>query len=107
MLWTTLVHEFHIFYIHNEHKGIVDPKIENLLLFTLEKNGLNKIDVFFYGIEESAIRFSLRCKENELHRKYKVLGGATENPMVPPILEIEQNIFENSYVHLYSKINFI
>ena len=56
-------------------KGIVDPKIENLLLFTLEKNGLNKIDVFFPGIEASVIRFSLRCKENELHRKYKVLGA--------------------------------
>ena len=72
-------------------KGIVDPKIENLLLFTLEKNGLHKIGVFFPGIEESVIRFSLRCKENELHRKYKFFGGATENPMVPPILEIEQN----------------
>ena len=72
-------------------KGIVDSKIENLLLFTLEKNGLNKIDVFFPGIEESVIRFSLRCKENELHRKYKFFGGAKENPMVLQILEIEQN----------------
>ena len=56
-----------------------------------EKNGLNKKDVFFPGIEESVITFSLRYKENELHIKYKVLGGATENPMVAPILEIEQN----------------
>ena len=58
-------------------KGIVDRKIENILLFTLEKNGLNKKDVFFPGIEDSVIIFSLRCKENELHRKYKVLGRAT------------------------------
>ena len=50
-----------------------------------------KKDVFFPGIEESVIRFSLRCKENELHIKCKVFGGATENPMVPPILEIDQN----------------
>ena len=35
--------------------------------------------------------FSLNRKENELHRKYMVLGGATENAMALPILEIEQN----------------
>ena len=35
--------------------------------------------------------FSINRKENELHRKYKVLGGSTENAKAPPILEIEQN----------------
>ena len=33
---------------------------------------------------------SLNRKENELHRKYKVLEGSTEN-LSPPILELEQN----------------
>ena len=51
------------------------PINKKKLLFTREKNSLNKKDVFFPGIEESEIRFSVRCKENELHRKYKVLGG--------------------------------
>ena len=62
-----------------------------LLLFTWEKNGLNKKDLFFNEIEESVIRFSVRCKENELHRKYMGLGGSTEN--ASQILEIEQNWF--------------
>ena len=35
--------------------------------------------------------FSLNRKENELHRKYKVFGGSTENFWAPPILEIVQN----------------
>ena len=35
--------------------------------------------------------FSLNHKENELHKKYKVFGGATENTMALSILEIEQN----------------
>ena len=35
--------------------------------------------------------FSQNCKENELHKKYKVFGETTENAKVPPILEIEQN----------------
>ena len=35
--------------------------------------------------------FSLNCKENELHKKYKVFWRATENAMAQPILEIEQN----------------
>ena len=35
--------------------------------------------------------FSVNRKENELHRKYKVLG-AMEYAMAPPILEIEQNV---------------
>ena len=39
---------------------------------------------FIPGIEESVIRFSLQCKENELHGKYMVLGGATENPKAHP-----------------------
>ena len=60
------------------------------ILFTCEKNGLNKTDLFFHGIEESVIRFSVRYKENELHRKYKGFGGSTENASLPPILEIEQ-----------------
>ena len=34
--------------------------------------------------------FSLNRKENELHRKNKVLGGSTDDKD-PPILEIEQN----------------
>ena len=65
--------------------------MENLLLFTWEKNGLNKKDAFFSRIEESVIRFSVQCKENELHIKHKVLGGATENAKAPPILELAQN----------------
>ena len=46
---------------------------------------------FFHGIEESVIRFSVRCKKNELKRKYKFWGGSMENATTPPILEIEQN----------------
>ena len=46
---------------------------------------------FFPGIEESVIRFSVRCKENELHIKYQVFWGAMENCKAPPILELEQN----------------
>ena len=61
------------------------------LLFTREKNGLNKKYLFFHGIEESVIRFSVCSKENELHRKYKGFGGSTEIAIPPPILEIEQN----------------
>ena len=57
---------------------------------TWKKNGLNKKDLFFHGIEES-VRFSVRCKENELHRKYKGFGGSTENAS-RPILRIEQNL---------------
>ena len=45
----------------------------------------------FHGIEESVIRFSVRCKENELHRKYIFFVGSTENATPPPILEIEKN----------------
>ena len=29
-----------------------------------EKDGLNNKDLFFHGIEESVIRFSVQCKEN-------------------------------------------
>ena len=35
--------------------------------------------------------FSLNRKENELRRKYGILGGSTEKNKDPPILEIEQN----------------
>ena len=36
--------------------------------------------------------FSLvQCKENELHRKYKIFGRSMENAKAPPILEIVQN----------------
>ena len=35
--------------------------------------------------------FSLNRKENELHRKYRFFGIATQNAKAPPILEIEQN----------------
>ena len=47
--------------------------------------------IFFHRIEKSVIRFTVRCKENELHRKYKGFEGSTENASPPPILEIEQN----------------
>ena len=36
------------------------------------------------------IRISVRCKKNELHRKYKIFGESTENATLP-ILELEQN----------------
>ena len=35
--------------------------------------------------------FSLNRKENELRRKYWILGCSTEKNNDPPILEIEQN----------------
>ena len=35
--------------------------------------------------------FFLNRKENELRRKYGILGGSTEENKSPPILEIEQN----------------
>ena len=35
--------------------------------------------------------FSLNRKENELRRKYGILGGSTEKNKDPPILKIEQN----------------
>ena len=35
--------------------------------------------------------FSLNRKENELRRKYGILGGSTEMNKSTPILEIEQN----------------
>ena len=48
-------------------------------------------DIFVPGIEESVIRFSVRCKENELHRKYKGFGESMEYANDLPILEMEQN----------------
>ena len=36
-------------------------------------------------------KLSANRKENELHRKDKVLGGSTENDKASPIFEIEQN----------------
>ena len=35
--------------------------------------------------------FSLNRKENELRRKYRVLGALRKKNKDPPILEIEQN----------------
>ena len=35
--------------------------------------------------------FSLNRKENELCRKYRILGGSAEKNKYYPILEIEQN----------------
>ena len=48
--------------------GSLTHKLKYFIIH-LRENGLNKKDVFFPGIEESVIRFSVRCKENELHRK--------------------------------------
>ena len=56
-----------------------------------EKWFKQKIFLFFHVIEESVIRFSVWCEENELHRKYKFFGGSMENATPPPILEKEQN----------------
>ena len=44
---------------------------------------------FFYGIEKSVNRFSVWCKENELHWKYMDFGAPMQNAKAPPILEKE------------------
>ena len=45
------------------------------------------------------VKISVNRKENELHRKYKVFGGSTENAKAPPILEIEQNLWFHWILH--------
>ena len=36
--------------------------------------------------------FSVKHKENDLHRKYTFLGGPAENASSPTISQIEQNV---------------
>ena len=62
-------------------------KHEIFIIHLREKWFIQK-DLFFHGIEESVIRFSVRCKENELHRKHKDFAGPTQN--APPILKIDK-----------------
>ena len=35
--------------------------------------------------------FSVKCKENDLHRKYRLFGGHAENVSSPTISQIEEN----------------
>ena len=35
--------------------------------------------------------FSVKCKENDLHRKYRLFGGPAENLSSPTISQAEQN----------------
>ena len=55
-----------------------------LLMMGISRNVLSKYDSYC----SPCFKIS---KENEFHRKYKVLGGSTESAKAPPILEIEQN----------------
>ena len=44
--------------------------------------------------------FSVKSKENDLHRKYRLFGGPVENLSSPPISQIEQNLW---FYLIYSK----
>ena len=63
------------------------------LLFTWEKNILNK-KYLSWGLTHSLfLYFFCKRKENDLHRKYRLFGGPTENLSSPTISQIEQNLW--------------
>ena len=60
------------------------------LLFTWEKNVLNKTYVS-WGSKHSLFEdFFCKRKENDLHKKYRLFGGLAENLSSPTISQIEQ-----------------
>ena len=77
-----------IIYLFNL-KGIAHLEKKNHLLFTWEKNVLNKQYVS-WGLTHSLFLDLIRKhKENDLHRKLTFLGGSAENASSPTILQIE------------------
>ena len=71
-------------------KGISRSK-KNLLLFTWEKNVLNKTYVSCGSKHSLFLDFFWKYKENYLHKKYRLFGGPAENLSSPTISQIEQN----------------
>ena len=70
---------------------IVDSKIlKKIIIHFREKCSKQNMKNTFSENVFVCEDFFFNLKENELHRKYKGLGGSTENA-TPPILEIEQN----------------
>ena len=65
-----------------------------ITLFTCEKNVLNKSYVPYHAVLNIVCfqTFSVKRKENDLHRKYRILGGPAENLSSPTISQIEQNL---------------
>ena len=89
----------HTYFAFSLQHQVVSPLIKgppcekNRLLFTWEKKKLLNKTYMYYEILNIVcfLTFSVKCKENDLHRKYRLFGGLAENLPSPTISQIEQN----------------
>ena len=65
--------------------------VKKSLLFTWKKNVLNKTYVSWGSKLSLFLHFSVKCKENDFHRKYSFWGGPAENLSSATISQLEQN----------------
>ena len=72
-------------------KWIVDFKFSIFIIKFREKCSEQNMKKIFREIVFVCEDFYLNCKENELHRKYKIFGGLRKMKWIVLILEIEKN----------------
>ena len=90
-IFLMLSHQHHVAGLCILHKGGSLTFIFNIFIIQFREKCKQRMKKTFRENVFVCKDFSLNCKENELHRKYMVFGGSTENLPPPPIFETEQN----------------